>query len=302
MKIRLVFLILLILTFSCNTNESLSDTEKDKIKEKVKEVIDTVYKASEEANIEMITNHWLDSPDFTILFNGRTYSYEEAMAMKPLYNKIKSQKGTLINEKYAVLDNSTVVYTANCKWIVNYKDGSSVLEDPEAFMFLFKKIDNRWRIIYYADSYYEKDIKGSEISQELNQVELHKKFIGFWKCETGKDTTCFWNMKSYGTGFEGDFNYIAKGKTYMEGKQLWGYDKNLDKYIISEIIKGKDNEIFPSWFLSENKCTMINKSTISYPDEEHKRWEVDFESKDKFLFTAIVNNKPVITLIWTRVK
>ena len=30
----------------------------------------------------------------------------------------------------------------------------------------------------------------------------------------------------------------------MEGKQLWGYDKNLDKYTMSEMIKGMDNALY----------------------------------------------------------
>jgi hypothetical protein len=39
---------------------------------------------------------------------------------------------------------------------------------------------------------------------KLNQVELFKQWIGTWKSDNAKDTTAFWDAKSYGTGL--DFN------------------------------------------------------------------------------------------------
>ena len=46
-------------------------------------------------------------------------------------------------------------------------------EDPWLFMFIFKKINNKWRIIYWVESYVEKNVT-SETAKELNQVELMK--------------------------------------------------------------------------------------------------------------------------------
>ena len=72
--------------------------------------------------------------------------------MRPLFGELINQKLTIADEKYEVLDNSTVMYTTNCKWLQNYKDGHSILRRPDAFMFTFKKINNKWRIIYWVDS------------------------------------------------------------------------------------------------------------------------------------------------------
>ena len=63
----------------------------------------------------------------------------------------------------------------------------------------------------------------------LNQTELTKQFMGSWKCDFGNDTTFFMEGKLYGTGSEYNYNYAAKGKLFMEGKQLAGYDKKLIK-------------------------------------------------------------------------
>jgi hypothetical protein len=47
---------------------------------------------------------------------------------------------------------------------------------------------------------------------KLNQIELINQFLGSWKCDVDKDTTAFWNTKSYGTGLECEYNYVKMGK------------------------------------------------------------------------------------------
>jgi hypothetical protein len=195
-----------------------------------------------------------------------------------------------------------VVYTSNCKWSVNYKDGHSTLEDPNAFTFILKKIDGRWRITYYTATYIEKIVKYKEPSTELNQVELMKQFLGTWKWDIAKDTTAFYEAISYGTGLDCYFKVISKGKTVMEGKQLRGYDKKLDKFIFSGMMKGTDMIIFARWFISKNKYLFIPYDDISNPEGASLKWEGEFKSPDIIVETKIVNNKPVSTSTWTRVK
>jgi hypothetical protein len=302
MKTRLIFLLLLIVSFSCGTNNKpLSDAQKEKIKGEVKEVVNTFIKGCEEVNFDMAIEPFLDSPDFVDLVNGKTLSYKELMAMKPNFNTLLNQKCTIVAEKYAFLDKSTILYTADSKWSSNYKDGHSSISDPEVFMFIFKKIDSRWKIVSYADSFVEKNVP-SESLKKLNQVELHKQFVGNWKTEAGKDTSVIWNVKSYGTGIDGYFKIVTKGKIVMEGKQLWGYDKNLDKYTMSEMIKGMDNALYSSWFTSKNKCAMIFYSDILSPDNASMKYEVEFKSPDTLVQTTIVNNKPTKIDTMTRIK
>ena len=88
----------------------------------------------------------------------------------------------------------------------------------------------------------------------------------------------------------------------MDGKQLWGYDKKLDKCSMSEMIKGMDNSVYLSWFTSNNKCSLLLYGDISNPDNASTRWEVEFKSPDMFQQTALINNKPVKVDTYTRVK
>jgi hypothetical protein len=185
---------------------------------------------------------------------------------------------------------------------MNFKDGHSVLSDPWSVQLLFKKINSNWKVINGAESGVEKTVKYAEPSKEINQVELHKQFVGNWKAEMGKDTITFWDVKSYGTGIEGYFKVVAKGKIFMDGKQLWGYDKNFDKYVMSEMVKGMDNALYSSWFISKNKCVMLSYNDISNPDKASMKYEVEFKSPDILVQTTIVNNKPVKIDTMTRVK
>jgi hypothetical protein len=302
MKTKLFFLVLLIVCFSCGTNNKpLSDAQKEKIKGEVKEVVNTFIKGCEEANADMVMESFLDSPDFIDITNGMTFSYKEMMAMKPNFNAVLNQKCTIINEKFAFLDKSTVLYTAETKWSTNYKDGHSSITDPQAFLITFKKIDNKWRVIYLVDSNVEKDVP-SESSKELNQVELMKQFLGTWKCDIAKDTTAFYEGKSYGTGLDCYFKFITKGNVVMEGKQLRGYDKNTDKFIFSGMMKGTDLNFFAGWFISKNKYIYVPYSDISNPEKASWKIEGEFKSPDMIFETSLINNKTAKTSTWTRLK
>src|ERR1035437_9475320 len=86
-------------------------------------------------------------------------------------------------------------------------------------------------------------IQAQTTQTKLDQVELMKQFVGSWKVEESKDTTFFWDAKSYGTGLEGYYKTVTKGKTVTEGKFLQGYDKSIDKSIYVELPSGKDKDI-----------------------------------------------------------
>ena len=238
MKAKLIFLVLLIVCFSCGTNNKpVSDTQKERIKGEVKEVVNTFIKGCEEVNFDMVIGTFLNSPDFVFLTNGSTYSFKEVMVMRPNYNEYLNQKGTIFDEKFTVLDNSTALYTAKSKWIANYKDGHSSLADPDAFMFMFKKIDNKWKVIYYVDSYVNKNVS-SESSKGLDQAKLLMNWVGNFEAPAGKDTTEFVQFKSLqGQNVLSLYaKVVSKGKILFEETGFWGYDATNNKIVLSVIV------------------------------------------------------------------
>jgi hypothetical protein len=153
-KPGLFILILLITTVSCTTSDKvLTDVETDKIKGEIKEVIDLYIKGCEEANFDMILEPFLNSPDFIYVFNGYSFGYDVAVeASKPAIEAIQNQEFTIVDEQYVFLDNSIVLYNLNCKFTANYKDGHSDLYDPCILQFLFKKVENNWKVISFVES------------------------------------------------------------------------------------------------------------------------------------------------------
>jgi hypothetical protein len=305
MKTKLIFLVMLIACYSCDTNNNpVSDAQKEKIKGEVKEVLNTFIKGCDELNFDMAIEPFLDSPDFEYIANGRTYNYQELMAMRPLFDKMINQKLTIADEKYKVLNNSTVLFTTNYKWLQNYKDGHSILEDPASFMFMFKKINNKWRIIYWVDSYVEKNV-ASESSKELNQVELFKQILGTWKGEyDNKDSTIVLEMKSFGNGaLDVNQKGFFKDKIFFEQKFVSGYDKKSDKFIGAMI--SKDNPeiiLFAFWFTSKTTYQRIPFEFISNPEQATSKAIYELTSPDSMDATFINKNKPDKTYKWVRIK
>jgi hypothetical protein len=304
MKTKLIFLILLIVCFSCGTNNKpVSDAQKEKIIGQAKEVVNTFIKGCEEANSNMILETYFDSPDFVYTYNGNSYGYKQVVdAMKPVFSTLINQKCTIIKEKYAVLDNSTVLYTNNSKWLMNFKDGHSVLQNPWIVQLLFKKSDNKWKVISGNESGVEKIVKASETPRELNQVELLKQLIGSWKCDYAKDTSYNVQYKLFGTGIEGTIKIVTKGKTVQEGKVLVGYDKKSDKLIETDLMEGSDIMLFGFWFTSKTTCTEIPWEDISNPEYTPVTWKYELKSPDVFVWNYVENNKPTKTYTFHRAK
>jgi hypothetical protein len=155
MNKKFIFLVLLIVSFSCGTNNKpIPDAEKNNIKVEIKEIVDKMFKGNEEVNLDIVTEPFLDSPDFVFLIHGHSLSYKELVAgIKPIFKALLNQKVTIVDEKYVIIDKLTVLYTTNCKLLENFKDGHSSLNDPATILYVFRKIDSKWKIIYGAETY-----------------------------------------------------------------------------------------------------------------------------------------------------
>ncbi len=166
MKTKLILLFILSTVLSCCTSpgKPLSDTDKYLMKTDVKKIINTIIKGCEEAKFEMAMAAFQDSPDFRYIVNGSIFTYRDVVSeMKPMFDLLSNQKVTLFTEDFSFPDNSTVLYTSGSRWEMNYKDGHSTIAEPMAWFLLFKKIDNKWKVIYGVESYFEKNVEAKTI-------------------------------------------------------------------------------------------------------------------------------------------
>jgi hypothetical protein len=304
MKTRLIILVLLIVCFSCGTNNKpVSDAQKEKIQGEVKEVVNNMFKGCEEANFEQVTESFLDSPDFIYIFNGVSMNYKGLVdGVKPLFSSLINQKVTITDEKYNFLNNSTVIYTTNCKFLENYKDGHAILSDPMVIQVTFKTINGVWKAINGVESSVRQNAKNSETSKELNQIELMKQNIGTWKCENN-DTTFIIEDKSFGDGHEVYAKWETKGKIIWEAKSLVGYDKKND-ILIESILEhnSPDISLGAMWFTATNKFQEIPLKDISNPENATLKWTYELKSPDLSIETYFQNNKVVSVHNYKRIK
>jgi hypothetical protein len=147
------------------------------------------------------------------------------------------------------------------------------------------------------------EIQAQTTQEKPNQVELMKQFFGNWEAQWA-DTVLNLECIAFGTGIEGYYNYknVGKDKIILEGRQLWGYDSRLDKYVVATLEKGKDIWILACWFTSNNKYLITSLMDISDPDKASFKVEGEIKSPDTFIETWIMNGKVVITYGYKRVK
>ena len=288
--------------FSCGTNKPVSDAEKDKIKGEVKEVVNTFFKGCEEVNFDMALGPFYDSPDFTYINNGYAFSYKDcADVFKPVFSTMLNQKITIVDEKYSFPDNSIVLYSNHCKSLTNYKDGHAVLQDPTVMLFIFKKINDKWQIIYGVESYVEKSVPG-ESSKGLNQAELLMKFVGNWEIPTGEDSAQIVSIKSLQgkKGLSIYSKWTAKGVMLFEGTGFWAFDALTNKIDISILLSTGDIIHDNGVFTSPNTMEYVNiNNAAAYTGISKSKLE--FVSSNEIKGTTLKDNKEEIE-IWKRIK
>ena len=289
MKTKLIFLVMLIACFSCGTNNKpLSDTQKEKIKGEVKEVVNIFIKGCEEVNLDMCMKPMHDSPDFLYINNGYAFTYKECLdVFRPVFDTYLNQKITILDEKYSFPDNSTVLYSNHCKSLTNFKDGHAVLQDPTVMLFIFKKIDEEWKVIYGVESHVDKNV-ASESSKGLNQAELLKKFVGNWEAPAGKDTFEFIQFKSLQENkvLSAYGKVVTKGKVLNELTGFWGYDAASNKIDLSIMVSNGYVYHYIGEFTSPDKLELFDVNKAS-----GNKFIFEFISRDEFKETTIENNK-----------
>ena len=116
-------------------------------------------------------------------------------------------------------------------------------------------------------------LMAQRIENKLNQVDLMKQFIGSWKCELGKDTIIIGDNIAFGAGLVCNSKIIVKGQIINSVKQLYGYDKKNDKFIVAELIESSPViEICTTWFTSANMGELV----VTNPDNAPFRFKFEF--------------------------
>jgi len=143
------------------------------------------------------------------------------------------------------------------------------------------------------------ELQAQTTDNKLNQVDLMKKFVGRWTCDLGKDTVLIGENIAFGTGLVCNNQIIANGKILNSVKQLYGYDKKIDKFIVAELSESSPViEICTGWFTSQNTGELV----VTNPDNAPFRFRFEFKNADMIVQSAIQNDKVIKEITITRVK
>ena len=142
-------------------------------------------------------------------------------------------------------------------------------------------------------------LQAQTTDNEHNQVDLMKKFVGRWTCDLGKDTVLIGENISFGTGLVCNNQIIANGKILNSVKQLYSYDKKIDKFIVAELNESSPViEICTIWFTSQNTGELV----VTNPDNAPFRFRFEFKNAGMIVQSAIQNDKVIKEITITRVK
>lgn len=154
MKAKFI-LLTIVLICSCTTgNKPLTTNDKEKVIQEVKGLISTIYQSCEKPDPEKLISTYLNSSDYVSLVGGIYDEYDPSIKNVEAYFKnIVNQKAIIRSEKYVVLDATTVLYTSKSRWETKLKNDSIIITDPMGMQFLLKKIDNKWKVLSWTESY-----------------------------------------------------------------------------------------------------------------------------------------------------
>ncbi len=142
-------------------------------------------------------------------------------------------------------------------------------------------------------------IQAQDVKSKLNQIELMKQFIGTWKCELGRDTFLITETKPFGSGMISKSQIFTKDIVIDSVIQVFGFDKNADKFIMAELIKSSQAiEICSTWFTSNNAGEVL----VINPDKGPLKFKFEFISAGYLVQTATYDDKVVKVVTGVKLK
>ena len=128
----------------------MTDAEKQDIEKNIKISFDKLTEFSEKAQLDSFLSYYNNSPTFVhFSSDGKMRNYEELKKIcTEYYNALEKQKLTTIQEKINVIDTDLAVIGWTGNIVAQFKNGDIMKMNNYSITNLFKKIENKWKIIH----------------------------------------------------------------------------------------------------------------------------------------------------------
>jgi ketosteroid isomerase-like protein len=156
MKPTLVIGLALFMLFGCGRQEpaQMTPQEQDAAKKEISEVLNQLLQSASKMDAEALLQSYSNSPDFILLTTeGSMLDYQGTKnGTAETYKSLSALKFTTVKNEFRFLPGNTVI----CAWLgkcdVTSKTGEGATIDSYAITYVFRKIDNQWKIIYSHES------------------------------------------------------------------------------------------------------------------------------------------------------
>ncbi len=156
MKPTLVMGLALFMLVGCGRQEppQMTPQEQDVAKKEITQVLDQQLQAASKLDAEALLQSYANSPDFILLTTaGSMVDYQGTKnGTAEMYKSLAALKFTTTKNEFRFLPGNIVI----CAWLgkcdVTFKTGEQATIDSYAITFVFKKLDNQWKIIYSHES------------------------------------------------------------------------------------------------------------------------------------------------------
>jgi len=139
----------------CNSqrSEQLTQQEKDLIISQVKATSDSIISKVESLDVGWL-DYYIDTPDWGMAnADGSRWDYQTTIKFQPdFFNALASWKWTSTHQDFKILTKDIVICAWDGKDETVLKSGDKITYNPHTYTLIFKKIANRWRVIYSHDS------------------------------------------------------------------------------------------------------------------------------------------------------
>ncbi len=134
--------------------DKMTEAEIHDIVKNVKGISDKITEYSEGAQLDLFLSCYDNSSTFLhFSSDGKMRNYEEFKKIcTEYYNTLKEQKVMTIQEKFHVIDTNLVVLGWTGNIIAQFKNGDTMKMNNYSITNVFKKIDNKWKIIHSHES------------------------------------------------------------------------------------------------------------------------------------------------------
>ena len=152
MKTLLLSLWVVVLFFGCTRQEpaKMNPQKQETAKIEIREIVNQIFKSANNLDLESLFKYYSDTPDFLLVhLDGSLLDYQGAkMITGETMKALSFVNYSIIKDEFRFLPDNIIICAWNGKCEMTLKTGENLKMEKIGITFIFKKIDNQWKVIY----------------------------------------------------------------------------------------------------------------------------------------------------------